>query len=105
MSFQDVLELLRSWLLRPVVVVLEPDHSVMPGVLHEIDSAGIDGALFAVADPARRDARPTGIAIALFRDAFGGAERDDQALRVRQGRVEIIVSRPPGGTEARAPAR
>jgi hypothetical protein len=94
MDFDAVVAQVRGWCLQPVVVVLEPDHSVMPGVLHELDSAGIDGALFAVADPTARDARPTGIAIALFRDAFVSAEiADDGALHVRQGRIEIIVTR------------
>src|SRR3954452_21952423 len=92
MDFEAAVAQVRAWCSQPVVVVLEPDHSVMPGILHEIDSAGIDGALFAVADPRTPDARPTGIAIALFRDAFASAAvADDGALHVRQGRIEIIV--------------
>lgn len=104
MSFQEVVALLRAWVSEPVVVVLEPDHSVMSGVLQEIDAAGIDGALFAVADADRPRPRPGGVAVALFRDAFVGAELAAGVLRVRQGRVEIIVSRP-GGTAAAPPAR
>jgi hypothetical protein len=103
MDFDAVVAHVRGWCTQPVVVVLEPDHSVMPGVLHEVDSAGIDGALFAVADPRDPDARPTGIAIALFRDAFASAHvADDGALHLHQGRIEIIVRRdasaapPPG---------
>ena len=87
MDFDAVLDTLRSWEGRPVVVVLEPDHSVMEGTLREIDSDGVDGAMFTVS--------PTGVAVAvaLFRDAFEGAGLDgDGALHVAQGRVEIIVT-------------
>jgi hypothetical protein len=104
MSFDEVLARLRSWRGDPVVVILEPDHSVMPGVLHEIDAAGIDGALFAVGDPERPDVTPTGVAVALFRDAMTSAELEPGVVRVRQGRVEIIVRRQ-AGTEAPPPAR
>lgn len=105
MDFDAVVAQVRAWCAQPVVVVLEPDHAVMPGVLHEIDSAGIDGALFAVADSSRPGARPTGIAIALFRDAFATAELSAEgALHVRQGRVEIIVRRQ-GANAAPPPGR
>jgi len=105
MDFDAAVDRVRSWCSQPVVVVLEPDHSVMPGVLHEVDAAGIDGALFAVADPADPDARPTGIAIAFFRDAFASAAvAEDGALHVRQGRVEIIVRRQ-DASAARPPGR
>lgn len=99
MDFEATLTTLRGWQDRPVVVVLEPDGSLMEGPLREIDAAGVDGAMFTVS--------PTGasVAVTLFRDAFAGAElRDDGALHVRQGRVEIVVI-PQGGTAARPPAR
>lgn len=98
MDFDAALDTLRGWEGRPVVVVLEPDHSVMEGPLREVDSGGVDGAMFTVS--------PTGVsvAIALFRDAFGRAHVDeDGTLHVAQGRVEILVT--PGGTAARPPAR
>src|SRR3954447_19743145 len=105
MDFEAAVAQVRAWCSQPVVVVLEPDHSVMPGILHEVDSAGIDGALFAVADPRDPDARPTGIAIALFRDAFVSAEMgDDGALHLHQGRIEIIVRRQ-GASSAPPPGR
>jgi hypothetical protein len=104
MDFDAVVEHVRGWCRQPVVVVLEPDHSVMPGVLHEIDASGIDGALFAVADPDDPRARPTGVAIALFRDAFVSGDVRDGTLHVHQGRVEIIVT-PQDASAARTPDR
>jgi hypothetical protein len=101
MDFDAAVTQVRVWCDREVVVVLEPDHSVMEGRLHEIDSTGLDGALFAVASATRPT---TGVAVALFRDAFNDAQMDAGALHVRQGRVEIIV-RPQGETAARAPGR
>jgi hypothetical protein len=101
MEFAAVVDQLRSWADQHVVVVLEPDHSVMEGRLHELDSTGTDGALFALDHP---DRKTTGVAVALFRDAFHEARLDkDGALRVLQGRIEIIVT--PGGTAARSPDR
>jgi hypothetical protein len=78
----------------------------MPGILHELDSGGIDGALFALADPARPGAEPTGVAAALFRDAFQSARLDDAdgAVHLLQGRIEIIV-RPAPAREAPPPDR
>ena len=96
MTFDEAVETLRGWRGQRVVVVLEPDHSVMEGPLEEIDSAGIDGALFSVS--------PTGVAIALFRDAFVDASRTGYTVRISQGRVEIVVSRR-GGTAAPTPGR
>jgi hypothetical protein len=92
MDYDAAVAWVRSRLGLPVVVVLEPDHSVMPGVLHELDSSGMDAVAFAVGDPARPDVRPTGMAAVLFRDAFEtAAVSSDGALHVRQGRVEVIV--------------
>jgi hypothetical protein len=90
MEFAAAVDQLRSWADRHVVVVLEPDHSVMEGRLHELDSTGTDGALFALDHP---DRKTTGVAVALFGDAFRGAHVDpeDGALHVLQGRIEIIV--------------
>jgi hypothetical protein len=109
MEFDAVVAQVRSWCDQQVEVVLEPDHSVMSGRLYEIDSAGLDGALFAV----DHDERPTtGVAVALFRDAFGGATLVDDVLRVDQGRIEIVVRalltpqdppRPASGTEGPSP--
>jgi hypothetical protein len=107
MEFDDVVAHVRSWCERPVEVVLEPDHSVMSGRLYEIDSTGLDGALFAVDHDERAT---TGVAVALFRDAFRGAALHDAVLRIEQGRIEIAVrplssEDPPGGTAAPPPGR
>ena len=97
-QFEQAVDQLRSWVDAYVVVVLEPDHSVMEGRLHELDSTGTDGALFALDHPSRKT---TGVAIALFENAFQEAHVDpaDGALHVRQGRIEIIVT--PQRTSAR----
>jgi hypothetical protein len=104
-DFAAVVDQLRSWCDQQVVVVVEPDHSVMHGRLHELDSTGTDGVLFALEHP---DRKTTGVAVALFRDAFQDARVDaaDGALHVRQGRMEIIVTPgSQGGTGAPAPDR
>lgn len=88
MEFDAAVAQVRSWCETPVEVVLEPDHSVMSGRLYEVDSTGLDGALFAVDHEERTT---TGIAVALFRDAFQGAAFADDVLRVQQGKIEIIV--------------
>ncbi len=100
-DFAAAVDQLRNWAGRHVVVVLEPDHSVMEGGLRELDSSGTAGVLFALDHPHKRT---TGVAVALFADAFQAARMDAGALRVRQGRVEIIVT-PSGETAARAPGR
>jgi hypothetical protein len=99
-DFTAAVDQLRTWCDHPVVVVVEPDHSVMHGRLHELDSTGTDGVLFALDHPERKT---TGVAFALFGDAFQEARVDpaDGALHVRQGRMEIIVT----PTAAPAPAR
>lgn len=101
MDFEAALNQLRMWCDRPVTIVVEPDHSVMEGRLRELDATGIDGAMFAVDHPQRRT---TGVAVALFRDAFGSARLEDGVLTIRQGRMEIIVL-DRAGREAPAPAR
>lgn len=91
-DFPAAVDQLRSWCDQPVVVVVEPDHSVMHGRLHELDSTGTDGVLFALDHPERKT---SGVAVALFGDAFHQAHVDpaDGALHVLQGRMEIIVTR------------
>jgi hypothetical protein len=101
MDFDAAVAQVRSWCDQAVEVVLEPDHSVMSGLLYEIDSSGMDGAFFAVAHEARST---TGVAVALFRDAFVSAELRSGLLYVEQGRMEITV-RPLGETAAPPPAR
>jgi hypothetical protein len=101
-DFTAAVDQLRSWADEPVVVVLEPDHSVMEGRLHELDSTGTDGVLFALRHPSRRT---TGVAVALFRDAFREARLDAGALHVLQGRIEIIVTPQVAGTAAPPPGR
>lgn len=103
MDFAAAVDQLRGWCDRQVVVVVEPDHSVMHGRLHELDSTGTEGVLFALDHP---DRKTTGVAVALFGDAFREAYVDpaDGALHVLQGRMEIIVT-PRGETAAPAPAR
>lgn len=65
------------------MVELEPDGTVMEGRLGELDSAGIDGALFSVST--------TGVAVALFRDGVESAQRTGDELVVRQGRMTVTV--------------
>lgn len=101
MDFPAAVDQLRTWCDEHVVVVLEPDHSVMEGRLHELDSTGTDGALFALDHP---DRKTTGVAVALFRDAFHEAHLEGGALHVRQGRIEIIVTLA-GETADRPPDR
>ena len=93
MTYDEVVAVLRSWRGTAVVVELEPDGTVMSGRLAERDSAGIDGALFSLAqdEPGRRET--TGVAIALFRDGVRSAERRADALIVRQGRMTVTVRR------------
>jgi hypothetical protein len=105
MDFTAAVDQLRRWRDQQVVVVVEPDHSVMHGRLHELDSTGTEGVLFALDHP---DRKTTGVAVALFGDAFHEARLDptNGALHVLQGRMEIIVTPDPqDGTEARGPDR
>jgi len=84
-GFEEVVARLHAWLGEAVVIVLEPDGTVMRGRLEERDSAGIDGALFGLSGQ-------SGVALALFSDAVDVAAERDGALLVRQGRVEIRVT-------------
>jgi hypothetical protein len=92
-TYDDTVSMLRSWESEDVVVELEPEGTVMSGRLAELDSAGIDGALFALStkEPGRRDT--TGVAIALFRDGVSAAECTDGVLVVHQGRMTVTVRR------------
>ncbi len=93
MTYDDAVSTLRSWEAEEVVVELEPEGTVMEGRLAELDSVGIDGALFALSrgPAARRDT--TGVAIALFRDGVTTAEHTDDVLVVHQGRMTVTVRR------------
>ena len=86
MTFDELLGALRGWLGERVVIELEPEGTELRGRLTELDSAGVDGALFAV------DAeRTTGVALALFRDGVRAAWRDGDRLVARQGEVTATV--------------
>lgn len=88
MSFDAAVEVLRAWTGQPVVVRLEPEGTVMTGRLSELDSHGVDSALFALDEE-----RLTGVAVALFRDAVGEVTREGDELVVEQGRVTVTVTR------------
>jgi hypothetical protein len=85
--FDEAVATLRSWLGEPVTIVLEPDGTVMHGMLSELDAAGVDGAMFAVdADHTAR-----GVAVTLFRDSVDSSAVQDGELVVQQGRVTVRV--------------
>ena len=85
-------DLLRAWLGDEVLVRLDPDGAVMRGLLREADAAGLDGAAFALEEEGA-GTPPTGVAIALFRDAVRLVATDERQLVVEQGRVRITVRR------------
>jgi hypothetical protein len=85
-TYDDAVAVLRGWCGERVVVELTPEDSRMEGVLSELDSAGVDGALFAVDQEAL-----SGVAVALFRDSVEGGRLEDDRLEVRQGRVTVAV--------------
>lgn len=86
--FEDAVAVLRSWLGEPATVVLEPEGTVMDGVLSELDGGGPESAMFAV------DAEHTsGVAIALFRDAIGAVDTPREGeLVIHQGRMTVRVT-------------
>lgn len=88
MSFDETLQALRGWLDEPVVLTMLPEGTVLRGRLEELDAAGIDGALFALADG---DGAPGGIALALFRDGIVEARRDGDEIVVRQGQMTLEI--------------
>jgi hypothetical protein len=92
-GYDEAVEVLRGWTAQPVVVEMQPEGTVMRGRLVERDASGIDGALFAVSDPARGGRDTTGVAIALFRDGVEAATLDGDDLVVRQGRMTLTVRR------------
>ncbi|HSD77448.1 MAG TPA: hypothetical protein VLA98_08575 [Solirubrobacteraceae bacterium] len=91
-GFDDAVAVLRGWAGEHVVVRLQPDDAVMRGRLRELEQPGLDGAAFALADE-RAGVPPTGVAIALFRDAARTVHADAGTLVVEQGRVRITVWR------------
>jgi hypothetical protein len=93
MSFDSARGVLRSWEGEEVVVRLDPEGTVMAGPLAELESGGLDAALFAV----DRE-HLSGVAIALFRDAVGRVTREGDRLVVEQGRVTLTVTRSSGPT-------
>jgi hypothetical protein len=94
-GFDDAVAVLRSWLGSEVVVVLEPEGTVMRGALSEID-AGPGSAMFTVDGE-----QLTGVAIALFRDGLTEAALHDDELVVRQGRMTVRVTTCGGRRSAR----
>jgi hypothetical protein len=88
MSFDAAVAVLRGWEGETVVVRLEPEGSVMRGALSELDSEGVDGALFAVD---REEL--SGVAVALFRDGARTVSSGPDELVVEQGRVTVTVTR------------
>jgi hypothetical protein len=91
-DFDEAVAALRGWVGEHVVVRLDPDEAVMEGRLHEFVSPGIDGAAFALSDEAT-GMPPTGVAVALFRDAARLVDAAPDMLVVEQGRVRITVRR------------
>lgn len=95
MGFDDAVAVLRSWLGTEVVVVLEPEGTVMRGALAEID-AEPSTAMFTVGGD-----RLTGVAIALFADGVRDAALDDGELVIHQGRMTVRVTTCGGRRSAR----
>jgi hypothetical protein len=87
-GYEEALAVLRSWSGEAVVVRLDPEGTVLAGRLSELDSAGIDGALFGLDSE-----RLTGVAFAHFRDGVRAAGGDAHELVVEQGRVTVTVTR------------
>ncbi len=90
MTFDELLDALRAWLGEPVELTLLPEGTVLRGRLVALDAAGIDGALFALADG---DGAESGVALALFRDGVTEARREDGELVVLQGQMTHRVRR------------
>lgn len=90
--FDEALAVLRGWLGNRVVLTMLPEGTVLQGRLTALDAGGIDGALFALADG---DGAPSGVALALFRDAVVDVSRDGDDLVVRQGQMTLRIARAP----------
>jgi len=89
MSFDETVAVLDGWLGKPVALTTLPEGTTLRGRLTTIDAAGIDGALFGLADG---DGAPSGIALALFRDAFASARLEGAELAVHQGQMVLLVA-------------
>jgi hypothetical protein len=87
-GFDEAVAVLRSWIGEQVVVVLEPEGTVMRGALAESAADGGGSALFRLEGEGL-----TGVAIALFADGVRDATltgRDE--LVIRQGRMTVRVT-------------
>jgi hypothetical protein len=91
-TFDELVSVLQTWLGEPVVLTLLPEDTTLRGRLATLDAAGIDGALFALEEG---DGAPSGVAMALFRDALVDARRDGDELVVRQGQMVMRITRAP----------
>jgi hypothetical protein len=89
-TYDGAITRLEGWLGEPVVLTLLPEGTVLRGRLTQIDAAGIDGALFGLADG---DGAPSGVALALFRDGVDEVNEEDGELVVRQGQMTHRVRR------------
>lgn len=89
MSFDEAVAVLHDWLGRRVALTILPEGTTLRGRLAEIDAAGIDGALFGLSDG---DGAPSGVALALFRDAFVSARLEHGKLTVRQGQMVLLAA-------------
>lgn len=88
MDFEQAVAVLRGWCGQPVVLELLPEGTALRGRLTELDAAGIDGALFALAGG---DGAASGVALTLFRDALEQAGRQGDELWLRQGQMTHVV--------------
>lgn len=94
MTFDQLLSALHEWIGEVVGVTLLPENTTLRGRLCALDAAGIDGALFGLSEG---DGAPTGVALALFRDAVLEARREDDEIVVRQGHMVLRIARRPAG--------
>lgn len=99
MGYEQAVAVLRDWCGRPVVLELLPEGTALRGRLTELDAAGIDGALFALAGG---DGAASGVALALFRDTLERAGLRGGELWVRQGQMTHVVRL--AGTDEGPPA-
>jgi len=90
MTFDEAVTVLDGWLGEAVVLTMLPEGTTLRGRLTTIDAAGIDGALFGLAGG---DGAASGVALALFRDAYASAQLVDGELSVRQGQMLLRVAR------------
>jgi hypothetical protein len=102
MTFDELIGALDAWLGEPVVLTLLPEDTTLRGRLTALDAAGIDGALYGLADG---DGAPSGVALALFRDAVVDARREGEQIVVQQGQMVLRMeaAAPPGPEEPGRP--